>query len=100
MVMVVSLFSGDGWPLSGWNVGAFGALGLGGLFHATLVNLITYGISRISAVLANNIFQLEAPLTMALAFLVFKEFPSLKELFGAALIFSGAYLMNRLENKS
>lgn len=100
MVFLVSLISGEGLPVNNWSVGVLGALILGGLFNAALVNLITYGISRVSAILANNLFQLEAPLTMIMAILVFREFPSLKEFTGAGIIFLSAYLMNRLEAKT
>jgi len=99
LVLIASFFTGEGWPLQNWNLGVLGALALGGLFNAILVSLMTFGISRVSAVLANNIFQLEAPLTMFLAMLIFTEFPSGKEVLGAGLIFSAAYFMNQLEAK-
>lgn len=100
LVFLVSLGIGEGLPGQNWNFGVLGALALGGLFNATLVYLMTYGIARVSAALANNIFQLEAPLTMIMAIIVFTEFPSLKEIAGAGLIFLSAYWMNRLETKT
>ena len=100
LVFFSSIFTGEGWPQQNWNLGVIGALALGGLFNAILVSLMTFGISRVSAVLASNIFQFDSPLTMIMAMLIFTEFPSGKEVLGAGLIFSAAYLMNRLEAKN
>ncbi len=98
MVFFTSLFVGEKLP-SQINNGTIIVLVLGGLLNAILVNLITYGMSRVKGVLASNLLQLELPTTVILAMLFYQETPLVKDLFGGSLIFISAYLMNVLEVK-
>lgn len=100
LLLTTSLAVGEGYPTTGWNTGVVMALLLAGLLNAAVVLLVTYGFVRVKALLANNLLQLEAPITVLLAFLVFHEIPVLREAVGGTIIILSAYLMNRLENKA
>ncbi|MDZ4228637.1 MAG: DMT family transporter, partial [Patescibacteria group bacterium] len=76
-VFFAAIISGEGLPAIHWHQGLTLALIAAGLFNAAIVSLITYGFSRVKAVLANNLLQLEVPLTVFLAFLIYHEIPVL-----------------------
>ena len=98
MVFMTSLFTGEALPSRIPN-GTIAALLLGGLFNTVLVILMTFGMRRVKGVLASNLLQLEVPLTVLLALFFYQEIPMFKDLFGGSLIFTAAFLMNRLEAK-
>ena len=64
LLFITSLATGEGLPLSDWNRGVIAALVLAGLLNVAVVVLVTYGFSRVKAVLSSNLLQLESPLTV------------------------------------
>lgn len=96
-IFVGSLIKGEGLPLHNWSLGILLALMLGGLLNAGVSFLMNYGLARIEAVLANNLFAIDPVFATFFALLVYKEFPVGKEIFGGILIIISALLMNRLE---
>ena len=69
-----------------------------GFFNAINIFLINYGFKNVKAVLASSILTLEAVFAVILAIIFYKEFPSVKELFGGALIIGSVIQMNRLKD--
>lgn len=96
-VFVVSLIKNEGPPLGAWPLGAILVLLAGGLLSASVSFLMNYGLSRIDAVLANNIVALYPVFATLLALIFYKEIPMFRELIGGILIISSAVLLNRLE---
>jgi drug/metabolite transporter (DMT)-like permease len=98
-VFAGSVIKGEGLPTQGWYLGVILALLLGGLLNAGVSFLMNYGFARLDAVLAGNLIALDPVFASLFAFLVFKELPITKEVFGGILIISGAIMMDRLEAK-
>jgi len=94
-IFLASILKGEGLPLYNWHLGIVLALLLAGLLNVGVSFLMNYGFSRINAVLGSNIIALDPVFATFFAFLVFRELPIPKELFGGALIISSAILMNR-----
>ena len=96
IIFFVSIVAGEGLPSIKWTWVLFWAALFTGFFNAVNILLINYGFKRVKAVLAGNIITLESVFALVLAFLFFRELPSLKELFGGALIIASVIQMNRI----
>ena len=70
---------------------------LTGFFNAINIYLINYGFRHVKAVLASNILTLESVFALILAFIFYRELPTLKEFLGGVLIIGSVVQMNRLE---
>lgn len=99
-VLAVSLLSGEGIPVSGWNLGLLAAVIGAGLFNVINLFLTNYGFEKVKAVLAGNILMLESVFAVIVGFLFYLEVPNLKELLGGIIIIGSVVLMNSLEDKS
>jgi len=97
--LMASLVTGEGLPVSGWNLGISAVLVFSAFLNVGVVMLITYGFRRVKAVLANNILNFEAVLTVFLAWIFYHEFPVAREFLGGGLIVLSAFLLNKLESK-
>lgn len=71
-----------------------------GFLNVINIFLINYGFKNVKAVLASNILTLEALFALILAFIFYRELPTLKELFGGILIIGSVIQMNRLEENN
>lgn len=98
-IFIGSIFKGEGLPLQNWQVGVLLALLLGGLLNAGVSFLMNYGFARLDAVLAGNLIALDPVFATLFAFIVFKESPVTKEVFGGLLIICSAILMDRVAGK-
>lgn len=70
-----------------------------GIFNVLNIYLINYGFKNVPVVLASNILTLESVFALILAFIFYRELPSLKELAGGVLILSSVIAMNHTESK-
>jgi len=98
-VFIVSILKGDGLPVVGWNWGLLLAVIGAGIFNIGNVFLTNYGFQKVEAVLASNILTLESIFAVVLGFLIYKEVPLAKELFGGFIITLSVIGMNKLETK-
>ena len=72
---------------------------VGGVANVSIAYFVSYGFARVEAVLANNIIQLDIPITMLFAYLFYQEIPVFRELFGGGIILASVYYLNKIENK-
>jgi len=100
LLFLASLFKGEGLPIITWHLGTLLVLVIAGLSNVAIAFLVSYGFARVKAVLANNIIQLDIPLSILLAFIFYQELPVFRELIGGGIIVTSVILMNRLEKKS
>jgi drug/metabolite transporter (DMT)-like permease len=98
-VFTLSLATGEGLPLTGWNTGAIVALLLSGLLNAGVSFFANYGFSRVEAAAGNNILVLEPVFAGLFAFLIFRETPVFRELIGGALIIVSVLVIVKLGNR-
>ncbi|OGC45228.1 hypothetical protein A2V49_01335 [candidate division WWE3 bacterium RBG_19FT_COMBO_34_6] len=98
MLLFASFVSGEGVPTTGWGLGIGLAILGAGFFNVMNNYLSNYGFQKVEAILASNILTLESFFAVLLGFLFFREFPSLKELFGGLLIVLAVVLMNEVES--
>ncbi|MEK7522472.1 MAG: EamA family transporter, partial [Patescibacteria group bacterium] len=68
-----------------------------GVFNVGNLFLTNYGLERVEAVLASNLFALELIFALLIGFLFYRELPNLKEIFGGVLILFSVVQMNKLE---
>ncbi len=94
---IASIIFGEGLPMSGWSNGIIFVLFLGGLMNAFLSFFMNYGLARVKAVFASNIISLDAVFATVFAFILFRELPNSKELFGGVLIIVSALLLHRFD---
>jgi len=99
VVFIVSIFKGDGLPVTGWTTGLLLAVIGAGCFNIANVFLTNYGFEKVEAVLASNILTLESFFAVILGFLFYQELPLLKELAGGIIIIAGVIGMNELEKR-
>ncbi len=99
ILFAVSLIKGESLPSFNWHLLLLLSLFFTGLFNAINIFLINYGFKNVKAVLASNILTLESIFALILAIIFYREFPSIKELVGGALIIGSVIQMNRLEEK-
>jgi drug/metabolite transporter (DMT)-like permease len=83
-------------PISTWTTPLFLIVVGAGLNNIAYMFLTNYGFQKIEAILANNLLILTPVFATLLGFIFYKEFPSMKEWIGGALILVSAYLMNRV----
>lgn len=98
-IFIFSFFLKEGLPVNNWGIGAVGFLIAGGLLNAGVSFFSNYGLARVDAVLSGNILMLEPVLASFFGFLIFKEIPVARELFGGLIIIASVILMNYSENK-
>jgi len=99
LIFVTSIIKNEGLPFGVWRLDVILVLLAGGLLSAGVSFLMNYGLSRIGAVLANNIIALYPVFAAFLALIFYKEIPIFRELIGGILIITSAILLNRLEVK-
>lgn len=99
VVFFVSLFKGDGLPVTGWTNGLLAAVVGAGIFNIANVYLTNYGFQNVEAVLASNILTLESFFAIILGFLFFGEVPILKDLLGGLIIVGSVIAMNKAEEQ-
>ena len=99
VVFLVSIFKGDGLPVTGWHWGLLIAVIGAGIFNILNVFLTNYGFQKVKAVLASNILTLESFFAIILGFLFYKEIPLVKDLLGGLIIIMSVIVMNKLEGK-
>jgi drug/metabolite transporter (DMT)-like permease len=97
VLFAASLLNGEGIPILNWELTLFLSVFFTGFFNAVNLFLINYGFKNVKLVLASNILTLESIFALVLAFIFYRELPSVKELFGGALIVGSVIQMNRLE---
>lgn len=97
LTLAISFFIKEGSPLNHWNYGLLGVVLLAGAVNTAITFLINYGYSRIDAVLANTILDLDVLFVVLLAYLFFREFPQPRELLGGLIIIISVFMMHRLE---
>jgi drug/metabolite transporter (DMT)-like permease len=98
-IFAFSIIRGEGLPLNNWDVSAIGFLIAGGLLNAGTSFFSNYGLARVDAVLSGNILMLEPVLASFFGFLVFKELPVSREIFGGLIIIFSVIVMNYSEKK-
>lgn len=98
--LIASVFLGEGYPVSGWSNGIIFVVFLGGLMNAGLSFFMNYGLARVEAVFASNLISLDAIFATLFALILFREFPTSKELFGGILIIASAVLLHRHEKNT
>jgi len=69
---------------------------LGGLTLMFIVFFTHYGFDKLEAIIASNISTLGSIFGVLIGFIVYKEVPTLKELFGGIIIIGSVIQMNRL----
>jgi drug/metabolite transporter (DMT)-like permease len=69
---------------------------LSGLFNVANLFLTNYGFQRVTAVLASNLLTFESLFAIGIGIVLYKEFPTIKELLGGLLIVFSAYRMNKI----
>jgi drug/metabolite transporter (DMT)-like permease len=97
-VFLVSLFSGEGLPLTGWGFSILVAVLGAGLFNVFNMFLTNYGFQKVEAVLASNILTMESFFAIILGFFFYREVPLFKDLLGGAMIIMAVIAMNKLES--
>ncbi len=98
IIFLVSVLTGESLPRINLDFILIVSLVSTGFFNAINIFLINYGFKNVKAVLASSILTLEAVFAVILAIIFYKEFPSVKELFGGALIIGSVIQMNRLKD--
>jgi drug/metabolite transporter (DMT)-like permease len=99
-VFFVSIFKGDGLPVTGWGWGLLLAVIGAGAFNTINVFLTNYGFQKVEAVLASNILTLESFFAIILGFIFYREAPFLKDLLGGVIITVAVIAMNKLETNN
>lgn len=94
-VFLVSLFQGEGLPISGWTYPIVATVIGAGLFNVFNMYLTNYGFQKVEAVIASNILTLESAFAVILGFLFYKEVPAMQELLGGIVITLGVIGMNK-----
>jgi drug/metabolite transporter (DMT)-like permease len=94
-IFIISIFNGDGIPLTNWTSIVVIAIIIGGLVNSGISFLLNYGLHRVDAVLSNNIMALEPIFAVTLGLILFAEVPGIKEIFGGLLIIASVYFMSR-----
>src|SRR3972149_2679886 len=97
VLFMASFLRGEGLPQISWQAVALLSIFLTGLFNAINIFLINFGFNNVKVVLASNILTLESIFALILAFIFYKELPTLRELFGGILIVGSVIQMNRLK---
>ena len=97
VLFMASFLKGEGLPQISWQGVALLSIFLTGLFNAINIFLINFGFKNVKVVLASNILTLEAIFALILAFIFYKELPTLREFFGGILIIGSVIQMNRLK---
>jgi drug/metabolite transporter (DMT)-like permease len=97
VLLIASLLKGEGWPQITWQAVVLFSIFLTGLLNAVNIFFVNYGFKNVKAVLASNILTLESIFALVLAFIFYRELPSLRELFGGFLIVGSVIQMNRLK---
>ena len=98
VLFIASLLKGERPPLISWQGVALLSVFLTGLFNTINIYLINFGFKNVKAVLASNILTLESIFALILAFIFYKELPTLREFFGGILIVGSVIQMNRLKD--
>lgn len=98
VLFITSLLKGEKLPLISWQGVALLSIFLTGLFNTINIYLINFGFKNVKAVLASNILTLESIFALILAFIFYKELPTLREFFGGILIVGSVIQMNRLKD--
>jgi len=96
-LFIISISLGEKLPVINWSLLLFVSIFFTGLFNAVNMFFINYGFKNVKAVLAGNILTLEAIFALILAFIFYKELPTLKELIGGFLIIGSVIQMNRIK---
>ena len=98
--LVASIIIGESMPVFNWTWGLFIMVLLAGILGVSNIFLLNYGYNTVKLVLANNLLTLEVVFALLLAFIFYKELPTLKELLGGLLILGSVIQMNRLEENT
>lgn len=96
-LVIISVLMGEGVPQINLNSNLFVVILFISLFNAINIYLINYGFGHIKAVLASNILTLEALFALVLAFIFYRELPTIIEFSGGMIIIASVVMMNRLE---
>lgn len=67
---------------------------IGGIVLSGIGYLVNYGYARVDAVLSSNIMALTPVFASIIAFIIFHEFPSNREIVGSIVIIVSAILLN------
>lgn len=94
-LITTSLIKGEGLPICNWHTGVVLVVLVSGLLNLGIGFFQNYGFARVEAVLGSNLLSLDPVFAAILAFLVYREIPMLKEIFGGLLVISSAILMSR-----
>ncbi|MBM3283064.1 DMT family transporter [Candidatus Gottesmanbacteria bacterium] len=97
MLFTSSLIFGETFIMPKWNWEIIILLFIGGFIMAANLFLTNFGFAHLSAVLGNNILNLEAVFGILFGFLFFGEISSIKELLGGILIVTSVVKMNQLK---
>lgn len=98
-ISVASVIFGDGLPINNWSVGTLSVLIFGGLTMAAAAFFMNYGFARASAVVGGVLTSLDPLITTVLAFILFKEIPTMRELSGGLIILASAVGINYVSLK-
>jgi len=96
-LVIITVIRGELLPPVDWQWLLIVSVVLTGFFNAINIYLINYGFRHVKAVLASNILTLESVFALILAFIFYRELPTLKEFLGGVLIIGSVVQMNRLE---
>lgn len=97
IVLCTSLLFGEGIPIPSGSTELVLMLPVGGLVLALNIFLMNYGFAKISAVLGNNILNLEAAFGILFGFTFYQEIPNIRELIGGAFIIFSVIKMHQME---
>lgn len=87
-------------PLSAWTSVVITGVTITGFLNAINLIFINYGFKRVDNVTASNLLTLEGIFALALAYILFHEFPNPKELLGGFFVILGVIGMNRAAKSS
>ncbi|KKP67475.1 MAG: hypothetical protein UR68_C0010G0009 [Candidatus Roizmanbacteria bacterium GW2011_GWA2_35_19] len=96
-ILISSFLVKEGLPLSNWSYGVVFMIILSGLANVLMIFFTNYGFEHVKTSIASNILTLEMFFAVIFGFLIFKEIPTVKEIFGGALILFSVIKMNKLE---
>lgn len=96
-IIAISFLAGVSFQTAGFSIGIVIMLVLSGVLLSGLTFFLNYGFARVDAVLSGNILSLAAIVATLLALLIYKEVPTVRELFGGFLIIASTILLHQYE---
>lgn len=100
MLFVFSTIFGEKLVIPSLNMFLIFVLFLGGFIMFANVYITNYGFARVSAVLGNNILNMEPVFAILFGFILYSEIATVKELIGGVIIILSVIKMNQEERNS